>query len=185
MSDNEGAARAQSRQPTPLFNTAPARRDPDRERTPPKELGAHTIRALLLPTPAVDRDDTRTERRRLRLRGTPHPAVGKNTHPQDGCSFAILHPLSDTTPKDLTTAGSATYQPTYVQDHPNAQRMCPRTVSPNYATGTHTRASADRMPEAERPLPPQGTYLDVHTAHQPVSRKVSRVWTWRRQERRM
>jgi len=39
MSDDEGVARAQSRQPTPLFDTA--RRDPDRERTPPRGQGAH------------------------------------------------------------------------------------------------------------------------------------------------
>jgi len=67
MSENEGAARAsagQDRQPTPLFDIAPARGDPNRERTLPRGLGAHTTRTPLLATPAVDREDIETERRR-------------------------------------------------------------------------------------------------------------------------
>jgi len=64
MSNDEGAARAQSRQPTPLFDTTPGRRDPDRERTPPRGLGAHTIRAPLLQTRAMNQEDNRTVRRR-------------------------------------------------------------------------------------------------------------------------
>jgi len=67
MSDDEGATRAPAvliRPPTPLSDLAPARGDPDKECTPPRGLGAQTIRAPLLPTPAVDCEDTRTERRR-------------------------------------------------------------------------------------------------------------------------
>jgi len=65
MSDEEGAARAQAgpdRQPTPLFDTTSAR---NRKLTPPRGLGAHTIRALFLPTLAMDHGDHRTEHRRL------------------------------------------------------------------------------------------------------------------------
>jgi len=64
MSEDEGAARALSRQPTPLFDTAPGRRDPDKDRTPLRGLGAHTIGAPLLQTPAMDQEDNRTDRRR-------------------------------------------------------------------------------------------------------------------------
>jgi len=86
MSDYEGAAQAsaaQTRRPTPLPDTSSARRDPDREQTPPRGLGAPTTRAPLLPTPAVDCGDIRTERRRrdsgsderrtLRWERTPSP----------------------------------------------------------------------------------------------------------------
>jgi len=178
MSDEEGAARASTgkdRQHTPLFDLAPARGDSNRERTPPRGQGAQATRAPLLYTQARDREDIGTEccrrgsgseeRHTLRWERTPSP-------PGD-----TLRPLYGKTPRYLFTAGSATYQHTYVRDHGNALRIRPRTVTQNYATGPHTRVRANRTPEAEQPLPPYGTCLNIHTTHQPVSLKEGRAWT--------
>jgi len=102
MSDDGGAARAPSRQPTPLFDTTAARRDPDRERTPPRRLGAHTIRAPLLPTPAIDQEDNQPgrrrrdsgseERRTLRWDRSPSP-LADGRHSRSPLPYATEGPL--------------------------------------------------------------------------------------------
>jgi len=75
---------------------------------------------------------------------------------------AILNPPSDTTPKDLTTTGSAPYQPTYVRDHGNALQMRPRTALRKYAIVPPIRDRADTTSEAGQHSPPYGTCLVVH-----------------------
>jgi len=67
------------------------------------------------------------------------PYVGKEHHPHRMMAD-ILHLLYGTTLTDRSTAGSATYRPTYVQDHGNARHMRLRTILQKYATGPETRA---------------------------------------------
>jgi len=136
MSSDDGAARAPAGpdwQHTPLFDLAPVRGTLTQKRTLPRGLGAPTTRAPLLCTPAVDREDIGTERRRrnsgsverrtLRWERTPSPQVDGRQSPS--------------TLRDRFIAGSATYQPTYKTGSRDKQTH-PRTATPNHATGLHT-----------------------------------------------
>jgi len=176
MSDDEGAAQAsaaQTRWPMPLPDTAPPRSDPDSEHTPPRGQGAPTTRAPLLPTPAVDCEDIRTERRR-RDSGSEECRTlrwYRAPSPQDEGPHSLSPIRYDTDRSHRATPDSATYRPIYVRDHGSGHRTHPLIPSQNHATVPLTPDAAAMMAKAEHHRQPSWTRFVGHDYHPTVSQR--------------
>jgi len=93
------------------------------------------------------------------------PYVGTEHRPHRTKSDS-LHPQYGTTPMDRSKAGSATYRPTYVRDHGNAQCMRLRTLLQKYRP-TYTRVS--RYDVRGPSYPPTLWDLPRHTHNSPTN----------------